>query len=57
MLRNINLEVDRSNVRPPKERDYKFRRGTTAWTKEDVRKFVVEEEITTLLSTEEMDTS
>ncbi|KAF5351259.1 hypothetical protein D9756_008467 [Leucocoprinus leucothites] len=61
MLRNINLQVDRSNVRPPKEREYKFRRGTTAWTKEDVRKLIVEEDITTLSSTtgagDEMDTS
>ncbi|KAL9709926.1 proteasome core particle subunit beta 2 [Leucoagaricus gongylophorus] len=54
MLRNINLQVDRSTVRPPKEREYKFRRGTTAWTKEDVRKLVVEEEIT---GSDAMDTS
>ena len=54
MLRNINLQVDRSTVRPPKEREYRFRRGTTAWTKEDVRKFVVEEEITV---NDAMDTS
>ncbi|EKM75669.1 hypothetical protein AGABI1DRAFT_116265 [Agaricus bisporus var. burnettii JB137-S8] len=50
MLRN----VDMPNQRVQKERDYKFRRGTTAWTKEDVRKFVVEETVT---STDEMDTS
>ncbi|KAF9444639.1 proteasome subunit [Macrolepiota fuliginosa MF-IS2] len=53
MLRNIEMP----NQRVQKERDYKFRRGTTAWTKEDVRKLIVEEQITTLTTGDEMDTS
>lgn len=54
MLRNVEMP----NQRVQKERDYKFRRGTTAWTKEDVRKLVVEEQVTTLTGTDdEMDTS
>jgi 20S proteasome subunit beta 2 len=57
MLRNVEMP----NQRVKKERDYKFRRGTTAWTKEDVRKLIVEEEITTSVRSgstgDEMDTS
>ena len=44
------------NIRVQKERDYKFRRGTTAWKKEDVRKLIVEEQ-TVLIGGDEMDTS
>ena len=33
------------NERAVKERKYGFRRGTTAWTKEDVRSMVVEETV------------
>ena len=33
------------NERGVKTRDYKFRRGTTAWTKEDVRSLIASEEI------------
>ena len=39
MLRNYV----RPNERVQKENTYKFRRGTTAWTKEDVRNFVTDE--------------
>ncbi|EDR09720.1 20S proteasome subunit [Laccaria bicolor S238N-H82] len=52
MLRNVEMP----NVRVQKERDYKFRRGTTAWKKEDVRKLIVEEQ-TLLIGGDEMDTS
>ncbi|KAF4616676.1 hypothetical protein D9613_008622 [Agrocybe pediades] len=52
MLRNVEMP----NQRVQKERDYKFRRGTTAWKKEDIRKFVVDEQIT-LIGGDEMDTS
>jgi 20S proteasome subunit beta 2 len=34
------------NERGEKSRQYKFRRGTTAWTKEDVRNLVVSEKVT-----------
>ena len=33
------------NERGVKSRNYKFRRGTTAWTKEDVRSLVVSEDV------------
>ncbi|THH08275.1 hypothetical protein EW145_g2806 [Phellinidium pouzarii] len=36
----------RPNERAQKENTYKFRRGTTAWTKESVRSFVVDETTT-----------
>lgn len=42
MLRNHA----RPNERGAKEKRYKFRLGTTAWTKESVRKFVVDESVT-----------
>ena len=48
------------NVRVEKERKYGFRRGTTAWTRENVRDMVVSEEsrpIATAASGEAMDTS
>jgi 20S proteasome subunit beta 2 len=46
------------NERVQKERAYQFRRGTTAWKKEDIRKFVVEETITVVGAGEDaMDTS
>ncbi|KDR72478.1 hypothetical protein GALMADRAFT_252564 [Galerina marginata CBS 339.88] len=52
MLRNVEMP----NQRVQKERDYKFRRGTTAWKKEDVRKLIVDEQLT-LIGGDEMDTS
>ncbi|KAF8962327.1 20S proteasome subunit [Flammula alnicola] len=52
MLRNVEMP----NQRVQKERDYKFRRGTTAWKKEDIRKFVVDEQLT-LIGGDELDTS
>jgi len=52
MLRNVEMP----NQRVQKERDYKFRKGTTAWKKEDVRKFVIDEQVT-LIGGDEMDTS
>ncbi|TFK86001.1 proteasome subunit [Polyporus arcularius HHB13444] len=49
------------NERVQKERSYTFRRGTTEWTKEDVRALVVEEDITHITggrgAEEAMDTS
>ena len=53
MLRN----VDMPNQRVQKERDYKFRQGTTAWKKETVRKFVVDEQVTLIGGDVEMDTT
>lgn len=53
MLRNFV----KPNERVQKERSYKFRRGATAYKSETVRKFVVEEEITTTIGGEAMDTS
>lgn len=53
MLRNVEMP----NVRVQKERDYKFRRGTTAWKKEQVRSLITEESITMLSGGDEMDTS
>ncbi|KAG5643915.1 Proteasome subunit beta type-7 [Asterophora parasitica] len=41
MLRNVEMP----NERVQKERDYKFRRGTTAWAKESVRDLVVSETV------------
>ncbi|ORX35933.1 putative proteasome subunit, beta type, 7 [Kockovaella imperatae] len=41
MLRNYEMP----NERGVKSRNYKFRRGTTAWTKEDVRNLLVSEEV------------
>lgn len=45
MLRNYV----RPNERVPKEISYKFRKGTTAITKEQIRKFVVAEEVIKLV--------
>ncbi|TEB24479.1 proteasome subunit [Coprinellus micaceus] len=53
MLRNVEMP----NVRVQKERDYKFRRGTTAWKKEEVRSLITEESVTLLTGGDEMDTS
>ena len=53
MLRNVVMP----NVRVAKELDYKFRRGTTAWKKEDIRNLVVEEHVTVLSTDDSMDTS
>lgn len=41
MLRNYEMP----NERGIKNRNYKFRRGTTAWTKENVRDLIVKEEV------------
>lgn len=41
MLRNYEMP----NERGLKARDYRFRRGTTAWTKEDVRNLLVKEDV------------
>ncbi|KAH6900829.1 proteasome subunit [Coprinopsis sp. MPI-PUGE-AT-0042] len=53
MLRNVVMP----NVRVAKELDYKFRRGTTAWKREDVRNLVVDEHVTVLSTDDSMDTS
>ena len=56
MLRNYVMP----NVRVEKERKYGFRRGTTAWTRENVRDLVVSEEsrpIGTAAGIEAMDIS
>ncbi|KZW03254.1 N-terminal nucleophile aminohydrolase [Exidia glandulosa HHB12029] len=37
---------ERPNERVPKERQYKFAKGTTAWTKETIRSLVTEETVT-----------
>jgi 20S proteasome subunit beta 2 len=52
MLRNFV----KPNERVQKERTYGFRKGTTAWKKEDVRKLIVSEEMT-LVGGDAMDTS
>ena len=44
------------NQRVEKERDYKFRRGTTAWKKEDIRKFIIDEQVSSIAG-DEMDVS
>lgn len=36
------------NERGLKARDYKFRPGTTAWTKEEIRSLIVKEEVTAI---------
>jgi 20S proteasome subunit beta 2 len=56
MLRNYVMP----NVRVEKERRYGFRRGTTAWTREQVRDMVVSEDIKPTVvpvGAEAMDTS
>ncbi|KAJ3517529.1 hypothetical protein NLJ89_g449 [Agrocybe chaxingu] len=52
MLRNVEMP----NQRVQKERNYKFRRGTTAWKKEDIRSLIVDEQVTQV-GGDEMDTS
>lgn len=52
MLRNVEMP----NQRVEKERDYKFRRGTTAWKKEDIRKFIIDEQVLSIVG-DEMDVS
>lgn len=52
MLRNVEMP----NERVQKERDYKFRRGTTAWKKEDIRKFIIDEQVSSIAG-DEMDVS
>ncbi|KAF8634853.1 hypothetical protein AX17_004101 [Amanita inopinata Kibby_2008] len=53
MLRNVEMP----NERVKKEKRYIFRRGTTAWKKEDIRSLIVDEEVTPIGSGEAMDTS
>lgn len=56
MLRNYEMP----NVRVEKERKYGFRRGTTAWTRENVRDLIVNEETRPIAAgggNEAMDTS
>lgn len=52
MLRNVEMP----NQRVQKERDYKFRRGTTAWKKEDIRKLIIDENVSSIVG-DEMDIS
>jgi len=52
MLRNLHTP----NERGQKEKNYKFRRGTTGWTKESIKKLVTDE-IVTQIPGEAMDTS
>ena len=52
MLRNVEMP----NQRVEKERDYKFRRGTTAWKKEDIRKLIIDENVSSIAG-DEMDIS
>ncbi len=50
----------RPNERVQKERSYGFRRGTTAWKKEQIRSLIISEEVSLLrigAEGEEMDTS
>jgi 20S proteasome subunit beta 2 len=44
MLRNFV----KPNERETKERTYRFRRGTTAWKKEEIKNLIVNEEVTPL---------
>jgi len=53
MLRNVEMP----NVRVQKERQYGFRRGTTAWKSEEIRNLIVSEEVTMLGGGDEMDTT
>lgn len=53
MLRNWQTP----NERVQKEKTYGFRRGTTAWSKEDVRSLIVSEDVATIARDEAMDTS
>ncbi|KAF8189995.1 proteasome subunit [Mycena galopus ATCC 62051] len=53
MLRNVEMP----NVRVQKERQYGFRRGTTAWKTEEIRSLIVNEEVTLLSAGDEMDTT
>lgn len=39
------LVADDQNERGVKSRDYKFRRGTTAWTKENIRDLIVSDDV------------
>jgi len=52
MMRNVEMP----NQRVQKERDYKFRRGTTAWKKEDIRKLIIDENVSSIVG-DEMDIS
>ena len=47
MLRNYV----KPNERVAKEQTYKFKRGTTAWTKESIRNLIVDEQIVPVTST------
>lgn len=52
MLRNFV----KPNERVEKERKYTFRRGTTAWKSESIRKLIVSEQVTPITG-EAMDVS
>jgi 20S proteasome subunit beta 2 len=41
----LTATADQQNERGVKSRDYKFRRGTTAWTKENVRSLIVSDDV------------
>ncbi|EJD50655.1 proteasome subunit [Auricularia subglabra TFB-10046 SS5] len=45
MYRNYEMP----NQRPPKERQYKFAKGTTAWTRESVRSLIADETVTPIV--------
>ncbi|KAM6492496.1 proteasome subunit [Amanita muscaria] len=54
MLRNVEMP----NQRAEKENKYKFKRGTTAWKKEEVRSLITSEQVTLIgVGDESMDTS
>jgi 20S proteasome subunit beta 2 len=53
MLRNYVMP----NERVAKEKNYKFRPGTTAWKNETIRSLIVSEEVTPITKEEAMDTS
>jgi len=53
MLRNVEMP----NVRVQKERQYGFRRGTTAWKNENIRSLIVSEQVTLIGGGDEMDTT
>jgi 20S proteasome subunit beta 2 len=53
MLRNWKTP----NERVEKEKNYKFRQGTTAWSKEDVRDLIVDEQVLGAQKDDAMDVS
>ena len=53
MLRNFV----KPNERVQKERSYGFRRGTTAYKKEEIRSLIISEDVRPVREGEEMDTT